>query len=172
LQKEAGSIMDPSAREQAQQTVRKIAVRRYPLHEQLRIYLDGDGPGQPDYVMVHPVAGNGAAIVPLVMRQMEQPQPDLVRLDLLYLLMHVSPRYDNLTGDSELITRLNHVAGAMKDPYWRHTAEQYIGKIRAGTTIEPTPPCASVSLSLPSYLPSDQWRNVPPFDQTSYPPQL
>jgi hypothetical protein len=172
LQRQASSIKDASEREQAEQTVRKIAVRRYPLPEQLYMYLNGDGAGQPDFVLVRPVATNGAAIVPLVLGEMHKQQSDLVRLDLLYLLMHVSPRYDNLTQNRSVIRRLRQIASTMRDPYWRRTAEDYIGKIQAGVTLEPTPPCKAVSLSLPDYLPSDQWRNVPAFDQTTYPPQL
>lgn len=141
LNQVAGSMKDPAARLQADATIRKIAIRNYPLAQQLDTYLNGDGPGSPDYILGNAVAANGAAIVPLVVERLQQTKSDLVRLDLLSLLVHVSPRYDDLSKDSALLATLRAAADSMTDAQWRQAGVAYVNQLQAGTPAKTLSAC-------------------------------
>ncbi|MGH7934092.1 MAG: hypothetical protein ACREQN_13145 [Candidatus Binataceae bacterium] len=141
LNQVAASMKDPAARLQAGETIRKIEIRNYPLAEQLEIYLNGDGPDSTDYNLEDAVASNGAEIVPLVVARLRQSKSDLTRLDLMSLLLHVSPKYDDLRKDSALLANLRLVASSVKDPYWRQSAMDSISQLQAGTPARTVSAC-------------------------------
>src|ERR1700678_845283 len=135
LEQLAGSIPDERSREKAEESVEKIAIRNYPLAQQLALLLDSnDGLG--DWNVISPVASHGAQVVPLALERLKDAKSDEARLSLFDFLWYVSTDDCSVGKDAALIVKLRESADSMEDSDARRRAYLWIEKIQ-GSCIRP-----------------------------------
>lgn len=129
LEQLAGSIPDERAREKAEESVEKIAIRNYPLDHQLALLLDSnDGLG--DWNVISPVASHGAQVVPLALERLKDAKSDEARLLLFDFLWFVSTEDCSVSKDAALIVKLKESAASLEDSDARRRAYIWIEKIQ------------------------------------------
>jgi hypothetical protein len=145
LEQLAGSIPDERAREEAEESVEKIAIRNYPLAYQLALLLDSnDGLG--DWNVISPVASHGAQVVPLALGRLKDAKSDEARLLLFDFLWYVSTDDCSMGKDAALLAKLRDTADSLEDSDARRRAFIWTERIKGGC-IHPNVPAAKAPCS-------------------------
>jgi hypothetical protein len=113
---------------------RKVAFPKYPLRVQFDLFIYGNQ-------VIHPpatylascFAESGAGGAKLLREKLTRPGSDLDTRDIALLLetMQVMHTF-NVSADLQLFSLLKHRVASMKDPGWRHTAEDMVAQIESG----------------------------------------
>jgi hypothetical protein len=107
---------------------RDAALAKYPLSQQLDLYLEGMRFEPPHLELREKVASNGTKIVPLVVQRVEG-ATSCNRDALFELLVVISSNYCDLGRDQQLMAKLEQLAASTPDERERKRDEESVEKI-------------------------------------------
>ena len=107
---------------------RDAAFARYPLSQQLDLYLEGMRFEPPHLELREKVASNGTKIVPLVVQRLEEAR-SRNREALFELLVVISSNYCDLGRDQQLLAKLEQLAASTPDERERKRDEESVEEI-------------------------------------------
>jgi len=123
-----GCCLQPSAFFSMPPAQRDAAFARYPLSQQLDLYLEGMRFEPPHLELREKVASNGTKIVPLVVQRLEEAR-SRNREALFELLVVISSNYCDLGRDQQLLAKLEQLAASTPDERERKRDEESVEEI-------------------------------------------
>jgi hypothetical protein len=119
---------------------RRVAIRQYPLEQQVDLYLNAMfAKHPPDLGLASVIASNGRAIVPVLVDRLVHEDSDVAKTYLMEVFLHMQ-QYGHyaVAADLEVMGVLEHELEGMKDRRWARQANITIRRIReSGERVQP-----------------------------------
>lgn len=111
---------------------RAAALAKYPPEEQVDRYVWAMLVRHPPQVeLADVVAQNGAKVLPIVVRRIQEEESSATRVDLLLVVRRIQEMGEvDVAGDAETMTALEAAVSSMDDPNWKPQAMEILAQLR------------------------------------------
>jgi hypothetical protein len=103
--------------------------KKYPLEQQIEIYLYAMQREPPSTQFARFLASNGKKVIPLLLKRLKEEKRDDVKVDLIRVLADMHTDHCSLKDEKEVIETISVVISGMRDPLYKEWSERELKKI-------------------------------------------